>query len=100
VSEKLFDSVATGAITIYVGPKIEKYGLDGNSVIHCEPNAKEVIKKIRYLQSITIDEQIKIAQLQYSSLLKSSASWECHDVLRDLASRINKYLASTESFSK
>jgi hypothetical protein len=100
VSEKLFDSVASGAITIYVGPRIEKYGLDGNSVIHCEPNSKEVMKRIRYLQSIPLDEQLKIAQLQYSSLLKSSASWECHEVLRDLASRINRYLASTESISK
>lgn len=99
VSEKLFDSVATGAITIYVGPRLEKYGLDENSVIHCEPNAKEILKKIKYLQSLPLNEQIKIAQLQYASLLKTSAIWECHAVLKDLATRINKYLVSTESIS-
>jgi len=92
ISEKLFDSVSSGAITIYIGPTIEKYGLNKNSVIQCRPNTKEIIKKIKFLQSLTTHKQLEIAKLQYSSLRNSSASWECHTVLKNLALKINNYL--------
>ena len=96
ISEKLFDSVSSGAITIYVGPKIAKYGVDENSVIQCEPNANKIIEKITEIQSLSIKEQLEIAKFQYFSLLNSSSSWECHAVLRDLAVKVNHYLLSTK----
>lgn len=95
ISEKLFDSISSGAITIYVGPNVEKYGLSKNCVIQCKPKAKEIIRKIKYLKSISTNEQIEIAKLQYSSLLKTSGSWECHTVLKNLALMVNNYLNST-----
>jgi hypothetical protein len=95
VSEKLFDSVSSGAITIYVGPDIERYGLNGNSVIQTKASAEEIIKIVRNLQSKTIDEQREIARNQYNSLLNTADDWECNLVLTKLARDINSYLAST-----
>ena len=100
ISEKLFDSVSSGAITIYVGPKIVKYGLDEHAVIQCESNANKIKEKIKEIQSLPAQEQLKIAKLQYSSLLISSSSWECHTVLRNLAIRVNNYLISTMENTK
>lgn len=94
ISEKLFDSVASGAITIYVGPDIMRYGLSGDSVIQSSASAKEIIRIIRNLQSKTINEQRKIAKNQYNSLLKTANEWECNLVLTKLARDINFYLES------
>jgi hypothetical protein len=96
ISEKLFDSVSSGAVTIYVGPKIVKYGLDENAVIQCEPNANKIIEKIKEIQSLSAKKQLDLAKLQFSALLISSSSWEGHTVLKDLAIKINNYLLSTK----
>jgi hypothetical protein len=95
VSEKLFDSISSGAITIYVGPDIEKYGISVDSAIQAKASAKEIIKIVRNLQSKTIDEQREIAKNQYNSLLTTADEWECNLVLTKLARDINSYLEST-----
>lgn len=95
ISEKLFDSVASGAITIYVGPNLERYGLSGETAIQTKASAKEIIKVVRNLQSKSIDEQRKIAKNQYNSLLKAADRWEGNLVLTTLARDINSYLEST-----
>jgi hypothetical protein len=99
VSEKLFDSVSSGAITIYVGPNIEKYGLDKKSVIQCNPDVTEIINTIKQIQSISVGNQLKMAKLQYISLLKSADKWDGKEVLKDLAVRINRYLKTTTKVS-
>jgi hypothetical protein len=96
VSEKLFDSVSSGAITIYVGPNVEEYGLSKNSVIQCDYNSNEILKTIKNIQNIPEDEQIEIAKFQFESLKAESKNWECHLVLKDLAKKINDYLISVE----
>jgi hypothetical protein len=95
VSEKLFDSISSGAITIYVGPKLEKYGLSSDSAIQTKASVEEIIKVVRNLQSKTINEQREIARNQYNSLLNTAADWECNLVLTKLARDINSYLVST-----
>jgi hypothetical protein len=95
VSEKLFDSISSGAITIYVGPDLEKYGISGDSAIQTEASAEEVIKVVRNLQSKTINDQREIARKQYNSLLNTADDWECNFVLTKLAHDINSYLVST-----
>ena len=95
VSEKLFDSVSSGAITIYVGPELEKYGLSGGSAIQTKASVEEIIKVVRNLQSKTIEEQKEIARNQYNSILNTASDWECNLVLKKLAHDINSYLVST-----
>lgn len=95
ISEKLFDSVASGAITIYVGPDLERYGLSAKSAIQTKASAEEIIKVVRNLQSKTVDEQRKIAKNQYNELLKAADEWEGNLVLKTLARNIHSYLKST-----
>jgi hypothetical protein len=95
VSEKLFDSVASGAVTIYVGPDLERYGISGESAIQTKASAKEIFKVVRNLQSMTVDQQRKIAKKQYNELLKAAGKWEGNLVLTTLARNINSYLKST-----
>lgn len=96
ISEKLFDSVSSGAITIYVGPNIAKYGLNENSVIQCIPSSREIIKTIEMIQNMPVSAQLKIAKLQFESLQTQSKNWECHFVLKALALKINNYLTLVE----
>lgn len=95
ISEKLFDSVASGAITIYVGPDLERYGISGESAIQTKASAKEIVKVVQNLQSMTVDQQRKIAKKQYNELLKAAGKWEGNLVLTTLARDINFYLEST-----
>jgi hypothetical protein len=97
ISEKLFDSVSSGAITIYIGPDLEKYGLNRGSAIQTTHSAEEIVKVVRHLQSKTVDEQRKIAETQYNSLLEAADDWEGNLVLITLAKDIHSYLESTNT---
>jgi hypothetical protein len=97
ISEKLFDSVSSGAITIYIGPDLERFGLNRDSAIQTAPSAEEIVKVVRQLQSKTVDQQRKIAETQYNSLLKAADNWEGNLVLTKLAKDIHSYLESTNS---
>jgi hypothetical protein len=97
ISEKLFESVSSGAITIYVGPDLERFGLNRESAIQTGPSAKEIVKIVRDLQSKSVDQQKKIAETQYNSLLKTADDWEGNLVLTKLAKDIHSYLESTNN---
>ena len=47
VSEKLIDSLRTGSIPFYVGPKISDYGIPSNLVVQCEPIVHDIISKLK-----------------------------------------------------
>jgi hypothetical protein len=97
ISEKLFDSVSSGAITVYIGPNLERYGLSCESAIQTKASADEIVKVISNLQSKTVDQQRKIAETQYNSLLKDADDWEGNLVLTTLAQKIHSYLGSTNT---
>jgi hypothetical protein len=42
MSEKLFDAFFAGCIPIYVGPKVEDYGIPKNLVVQAQPNLKSI----------------------------------------------------------
>jgi hypothetical protein len=92
ISEKLFDSVSSGAITVYVGADLKKYGLNPDSAIQSKASAKEIAGIIRDLRSRTIKDQKNIAETQYNSLAKVADKWEGSVVLTKLAQNINSYL--------
>jgi hypothetical protein len=97
ISEKLFDSVSSGAITIYIGPDLERYGLSCDSAIQTKASADEIVKVISNLQSKTVDQQRRIAEAQYNALLKAADDWEGNLVLTTLAQKIHSYLGSTNT---
>ena len=47
ISEKLFDSLSSGCITIYVGPNLVEYGLDKNIAIQSDSNAGSILNYLK-----------------------------------------------------
>jgi hypothetical protein len=88
ISEKLFDSVSAGCVTIYIGPKLSKYGLDENTAIEIQPNYQIIKAKMAELMNMPQAEVQKIAQRQYKALAKAFPEWENRIVLRELAAKI------------
>ena len=46
MSEKLLEAVAAGSIPVYVGPKVEDFGIPGDLVIQVKPDKQSVIEGI------------------------------------------------------
>ncbi len=58
VSEKLFDSFSARCIPIYVGPKLEDYGIPKNLYIQAEPSFEEIEKAIKKALEIDFDQWV------------------------------------------
>jgi hypothetical protein len=92
VSEKLFDSVACGAITIYVGPKLSIFGLPEKVAISLPPDTFEISNVINKILTLPENEQKQIAMNQYESLLPYTHLWEGSNSLTTLANNIHQQL--------
>jgi hypothetical protein len=88
VSEKLFDSISSGCIVIYVGPDLTKFGIDIPTLIQVRPSLADVKKSLDEIQGMTQEEQFALAASQNESLRRISGEWENTIVLRDLAKDI------------
>jgi hypothetical protein len=88
VSEKLFDSVRAGCVTVYVGPPLQEYGIPGGAAIQLAPNSLKIAEAIQALL-ISPDEELEnIAKKQYLHLQDISSAWENNIVLENLASEL------------
>ena len=85
VSEKLFDSVRAGCVTIYVGPSLREFGIPATAAIEMMPNAKQIAAAIRALQAQPEFALEEIAKNQNKSLQVISPEWENNVVLQKLA---------------
>lgn len=85
VSEKLFDSISSGCIVIYVGPNLINFGIDIPTLIQVMPSLAEVKKSLDEIQRMTQEEQYALAASQNESLRRISGEWENTIVLRELA---------------
>jgi hypothetical protein len=56
MSEKLFDAFVAGCIPIYVGPRIENYGIPGDLVIQSEPNLIAICQGLERAKEINFLE--------------------------------------------
>ncbi len=88
VSEKLFDSVRAGCVSVYVGPNLREFGIPRESAICVEGNPKKLAKKIRELQGMSKSDLKTIAVDQFSNLSKVSEKWINFRVLSNLANDI------------
>lgn len=93
ISEKLFDSIASGAITIYVGPELQAFGLPDDIALTVKPNKIEISNMINRLIELPMDKQKKIAQKQWESLLPYADLWQGSNSLTSLARSIHSHLA-------
>lgn len=85
VSEKLFDAVRAGCVTVYVGPSLEKYGIPNSSAIQVAPNVEAISSTVKQLLEISEECLEDIALNQRNNLLKISQGWNNSTVLANLA---------------
>lgn len=64
LSEKLFDAFFAKCIPVYVGPKVENFGIPKNLVIQCDPNIVSISEGIR-----------KAEAMDYQSWLEDLNNW-------------------------
>ena len=88
VSEKLFDAINAGCLTIYVGPNILSYGLPGGAVIQVSPNLRDIVGVVRDTLGLESKVSQHLAQEQRESLQKVWKEWNNRKVLSDLATNM------------
>jgi len=88
VSEKLFDAVRAGCVTIYVGPNLTDYKLNINGVFQVMPNGDSVLKKLRELNNLPVEILFSYAKQSYDFFKKDIDLWENNIVLKNLAKSI------------
>ena len=88
VSEKLFDAVRSGCVTVYVGPDLNTFKIPISSAIQVGINPKLISKTIQILLGKSDKELEDIAKSQRSSLQTVWQDWDNTHVLSKLARHI------------
>lgn len=88
VSEKLFDSINAGCVTIYVGANLNDYGMGPSTAFQVAAEADAVILQLRKLIGMNSDELYNLSIMSRNSLTLISDNWENTFVLADLARKI------------
>ena len=88
ISEKIFDSLNSHCITIYVGPNLVDYGLDKNIAIQSNSNHKSILRNLEKVMKLSDSESIRLYNTQQRHLNKAKAKWNNKLVLGNLASDI------------
>jgi len=88
ISEKLFDSVRSGCVTIYLGPSLEKYGLSSESAIEVSNNPKKIAELVQSLIKISNSERRVLAVKQFRALQPSLQDWNNYEVLSSMAQKM------------
>ena len=88
VSEKIFDSLRAGCITIYIGPELEDYGIPKEAAFQLNPNFKDLKQLVNEILSKSNDELLEIAIAQRACIKQIAREWEDFKVLNDLAKKL------------
>jgi hypothetical protein len=90
VSEKLFDALDAGAVTIYVGGLITHFELPSTLAIQVPPNYVKIMHEVERLMSLDIDMLENIQKEQQFHYSKIHHTWNNMRVFHDLAVEIEK----------
>lgn len=96
VSEKLFESLASGNLVLYVGPPLQEFGIP-KVAIECKPNIKDVAHAI---QRLRYDEDYCINLLQTASDFMNHEEYSKFRnelVLKELGLAISKIIDTKEN---
>ena len=89
VSEKLFDALNAGCLTVYIGPKLSDFGLSSNMAIQPLPSSNSMIKVLRELSKLDDSNLFKIIAIQQKHFKNDFKNWQNNFVLSSLASSIS-----------
>lgn len=85
ISEKIFDSLNSGCITIYVGPNLVDYGLDENLAIQSDANADSILLSLEKTMELGDKKLLEIHKMQRHYMNKVAKKWNSEIVLKNLA---------------
>ncbi len=85
VSEKLFDSIKAGCLTIYVGTNLEDFGLPKNLAIQIGHSDRAILEALESILSLEDSERLEMVKAQFSLMSSSLVHWENTRVLSKLA---------------
>lgn len=95
VSEKLFDAINSGCITVYVGPNLVEKGLIDPSIIQLDPSVQTIYQKIKDLIELDPYTQYEISRKQRLYFNSKMNDWYSETVLTRMFEKIvgkkNKY---------
>lgn len=92
VSEKLFDSLNAGCVTLYVGPSLEQYGLSSNTAIQVKQNANSILQVLAQLYDLRQDKIMEIQKSQQEQFRIQFREWNNRLILRSLGEQILRTL--------
>ena len=90
ISEKIFDSLNSGCITLYVGPDLTEYGLNRDMAFQVPANLDLILETVNHLQSLSEKELTEIKETQKYWLDMVKNDWNNEKVLANLALSIRK----------
>jgi hypothetical protein len=79
MSEKLVDCILSGAIPVYVGPKVSDFGIPSDLVVECEPNLESVLDSIDIALKLDFVAFSKRA-MAWATLKSSEESWDLSNI--------------------
>jgi hypothetical protein len=88
VSEKLFDSLRAGCVTVYIGPSLETFGIPESAAIQVQAKVSKAKSEIKKLLRKSPQELLEIATSQRAAIEQVSHEWDNIHVLSNLAKRI------------
>ena len=88
VSEKIFDSLNSNCIVIYVGPSLVDYGLNENIAIQSNPDHKSILENLEKVMNLSDIETRRLHKIQQYHFQKVKAEWNNQLVLSNLAKEI------------
>ena len=88
ISEKLFDSLYSQNIVIYVGPNLREFNLSEDLVIPSSSDLDVLNKIITEIISLDDERQLEILEKQQKVYLEECANWNNELVMSQLANQI------------
>ena len=85
VSEKLFDSIKAGCISIYVGPQLEAFDIPSSCAIQVRPDPEVIVRAFYEVSKLPSEIQKQIAISQNENLSKVAPNWNNKRILSELA---------------
>ena len=100
VSEKLFDAVGAGCLTIYCGPdRLSDFGIEMDDRLVCSPTASALVGRLNWALNLPATTQLALAKQQFEDLRPIASEWETSRVLGELGesivTKINESISPT-----